>query len=33
MVEEILARAGAEPMSTAALPGTNGQARRVRDTL
>jgi leucine dehydrogenase len=33
MVEEILARAGSQPMSTAAIPGGgNGQPRRVRDT-
>jgi leucine dehydrogenase len=33
MVDEILANAGAEPMSTRAIPGTNGQPRRVRDTV
>ncbi len=33
MVEEILARAGDQPMSTSAIPGGgNGQPRRVRDT-
>jgi leucine dehydrogenase len=33
MVDEILARAGDQPMSTAAIPGANGQPRRVRDTV
>jgi len=33
MVEEILGRAGDQPMSTSAIPGTgNGHPRRVRDT-
>jgi leucine dehydrogenase len=32
MVDEILARAGSQPMSTAAIPGAGGQPRRVRDT-